>query len=121
MDHYLIIDPGDIKSEHQQQQPGSLSIATSRAQTIGEITPDMKHPKTSTIYWTGLGMSINRVISGSTKKQQNRHSQERINCLKIDKRHQWVKYVTKQKNHNGRYIPQEPIKEDEDKLTKIIN
>jgi hypothetical protein len=42
---HLIIDPGDIKSK--QQQPGLLYVATSRAKTIREITPDMKHPKTS--------------------------------------------------------------------------
>jgi hypothetical protein len=65
---HLIIDLGDIKSE--QQQPGLLYVATSRAKTIGEIAPDMKHPKTSAIYWTGTGMSINRVINGSTKKQK---------------------------------------------------
>jgi hypothetical protein len=45
---HLIIDPCDIKSK--QQQPGLLYVATSREKTIGEIIPDMKHPKTSTIY-----------------------------------------------------------------------
>jgi hypothetical protein len=93
---HSIIDPGDIKSK--QQQPGLLYVATSHAKTIGEITPDMKHPKTSAIYWTGSGMSINRVINGSTKKQQNTQSHEKINCLKIDKRQQLVKYSTKQNN-----------------------
>jgi hypothetical protein len=44
---HLIIDPGDIKSE--QQQPGFLYVTTSHAKTIGEITSDMKHPKTSAI------------------------------------------------------------------------
>jgi hypothetical protein len=67
-----MIDPGDIKSE--QQQPGSLSVATCHANTIGEITPGMKHQKTSAVCWTGLGMSINRVINSNTKKQQNTHS-----------------------------------------------
>jgi hypothetical protein len=57
----------------------------------------MKHPKTSAIYWTNLGTSINRVINGSTKKLQNTHSEEKVDCPEIDKTHQWVKYVTKQK------------------------
>jgi hypothetical protein len=63
---HFIIDPGHIKSK--QQQPGLRYIATSHAKTIGDITPYMKNAKTSTIYWTSSGMSINRVIKGSTKK-----------------------------------------------------
>jgi hypothetical protein len=65
---HSIIDPGDIKSK--QQQLGLLYVATSRAKTVEEITPDMKHPKNSAIYWTSSGVSINRVINGSTKKQK---------------------------------------------------
>ncbi len=36
--HYLIIDPGDIKTE--QQQPGILYVAMSRAKTMGNMTND---------------------------------------------------------------------------------
>jgi hypothetical protein len=54
---HLIIDPGDIKFE--QQQPGLLYVATSCVKTIGDITQDVPHPKTSALYWTGSGMSVN--------------------------------------------------------------
>ncbi len=95
-DHFqhLIIDPGDIKSK--QQQPG-LYIATSCEKTIGDMTQDVPHPKTIALYWTGSGMSVNRVLNGTTKKQQNTQEQERFNCLKIDKRCKWVRYLTQQK------------------------
>jgi hypothetical protein len=91
---HLIIDPGDIKSE--QQQPGLLYVAISRVKTIGDMTQDVPHPKTSALYWTGSGMSVNRVLNGTTKKQQNTQGQERVNCLKIDKRCKWVRYLTQQ-------------------------
>jgi hypothetical protein len=86
---HLIIDPGDIKSK--QQQPGLLYIATSCVKTIGDMTQDVSP------YWTGSGMSVNRVMNGTTKKQQNTQGQERVNCLKIDKRRKWVRYLTQQK------------------------
>jgi hypothetical protein len=92
---HLIIDTGDIKSK--QQQPGLLYIATSHVKTIGDTTQDVPHPKTSALYWTGSGMSINRVMNGTTKKQQNTQGQERVNCLKIDKRSKCVRYLTQQK------------------------
>jgi hypothetical protein len=53
--------------------------------------------KTSALFWTGSGMSVNRVLNGTTKKQQKTHGQERDNCQKIDKRHKWVRYLTQQK------------------------
>ena len=90
----LIIDPGDIKTE--QQQPGILYVATSRAKTIGDMAIDTPHPKTSALYWTGTGISINRILDGTTKRQQNSQQHERVNCLKIEKRHKWVTYLTKQ-------------------------
>ena len=61
------------------------------------MTHDVPHPKTSAFYWTGSGMSVNRVFNGTTKKQQNTQGQERVNCLKIDKRRKWVRYLTQQK------------------------
>lgn len=90
----LIIDPGDIKTE--QQQPGILYVATSRAKTIGDMAIDTPHPKTSALYWTGTGISINRILDGTTKRQQNSQQHERVNCLKIEKRHKWVTYLIKQ-------------------------
>jgi hypothetical protein len=61
------------------------------------MTIDTPHPKTSALYWTGTGISINRVLYGTTKRKQNSQQHERVNCLKIEKRHKWVTYLTKQK------------------------
>jgi hypothetical protein len=91
----LIIDPEDIKTK--QQQPGILYVATSCAKTIGDMTLDTPHPKASALYWTGTGISINMVLDGITKRQQNSQQHERVNCLNIEKRHKWVTYLTKQK------------------------
>jgi hypothetical protein len=93
---HLIIDPGDVKSE--QQQPGLLYVATSQVKTFGDMTQNVPHPKNSALYWTGSGMSVNRVMNGTTKKKQNTQGQERVNCLKIDKRRNWVRYLTGQKD-----------------------
>jgi hypothetical protein len=92
---HLIIDPGDIKTE--QHQPRILYVATSCAKTIGDIMEETPHPKTSILCWTGSGININRVINGTTKRQQNRQGHERVNCLKIEQRHKWATYLTKQK------------------------
>jgi hypothetical protein len=92
----LIIDPDDIKTE--QQQLGILYVATSHAMTIGDMMIETPHPKTSAPYWTGTGISINRVIGSTTKRQQNNQGQVRVNCLKIEKRHEWVTNLTKQKS-----------------------
>jgi hypothetical protein len=62
------------------------------------MTQNVPHPKNSALYWTGFGMSVNRVMNGTTKKQQNTQGQERVNCLKIDKRSNWVRYLTDQKD-----------------------
>jgi hypothetical protein len=63
---HLIINPGDIKSE--QQQPGILYVAMSRAKTMGDMTNDTQNPRNSAVCWTGSGMSKNRVLHGSLKK-----------------------------------------------------
>jgi len=91
---HLIIDPGDIKSK--QQQPGILYVATSRAKTIEHMTQETPQTKMSALYWTGGGMSINRVINGSTKKQPNKQGHNQVDCLKKEKRHKWVTYLLKQ-------------------------
>ena len=38
-------------------------------------------------------MSINRVLNGTTKKQLNTQGQESVNCLKVEKRRKWVRYL----------------------------
>jgi hypothetical protein len=41
-------------------------------------------------------MSKKNVLHGSTKKQIHTQGQERVNCLKIEKRDNWAKYLTQQ-------------------------
>ena len=50
----------------------------------------------SALYWTGGGMSINRVNNGSTKRQPNKQRRKWVNCLKIEKIHKWVNHLIKQ-------------------------
>jgi hypothetical protein len=66
-------------------------------------------------------MNISRVINSSTKKQQNLQGQERVNWHKIDKRHQWVFFLTKQNNITmaGTYHKSQ-LRTIKKKLTKII-
>ncbi len=45
---HLIINPGNIKSE--QQQPGILYVAMSRAKTMGDMTNDTPNPRNSAVY-----------------------------------------------------------------------
>jgi hypothetical protein len=105
----LIINPGDIKTE--QQQPGLLSVAVSRAKTMGDMTNDMPNPRNSAVYWIGCGMSINRVLHGSTKKQMHTQGQERVNCLKIKKRENLVNYLTEQcKNTSSQQYNKKKLK-----------
>jgi hypothetical protein len=44
-----------------------------------------------------LVQALDRVLDGTTKRQQNSQQHKRVNCLKIEKRHKWVTYLTKQK------------------------
>jgi hypothetical protein len=83
--------------QREQQQLGILYVATSSAKMIGDMMQETPQPKTSALYWTGSGLSINRVINGTTKRQQNRQGCKRVDCLKIEKRHKWVTCLTKQK------------------------
>ena len=83
-------------SKCEQQQPGILYVATSRAKTIEHMTQETSQTKMSALYWTGGGMSINRVIDGSTKKEPNKQGHKRVDCLKIEKRQKWVTYLIKQ-------------------------
>jgi hypothetical protein len=45
---HLIINLGDIKSE--QQKPGILYVAMSRAKTIGDMTNGTPNPRNSAVY-----------------------------------------------------------------------
>ncbi len=111
---HLIINPGDIKSE--QQQPGILYVAMSRATTIGDMTNNTPNPRNSAVYLTGSGMSKNRVLHGSTKNQIHTQGQERVNCLKIKKRDNWVNYLTQQcKNTSSEQYIKNKIEENKKK------
>jgi hypothetical protein len=115
----LIIDPGDIKSE--QKQPGILYVAMSHAKTIGDMTNDTPNPRNSAVYWTDSGMSKNRVLHGSTKKQIHTQGQERVNCLKIEKRDNWVKYLTQQcKNTLSEQYNKKKLKKIKKRTKKVI-
>jgi hypothetical protein len=117
--HHLIINPGDIKSE--QQQPGILYVAMSGAKTMGDMTNDTPNPRNSAVYWTGFGMSENRVLLGSTKKQMHTQGQERVNCLKIKKRENWVIYLTEQcKNTSSQQYNKKKLKKMKKKIKKVI-
>jgi len=74
----------------------TLDVGTSHAKTIEHMTQETPQTKMSALCWTGGGMSINRVINGSTNKQPNKQGHKQVNCLKIEKRHKWVTYLIKQ-------------------------
>ena len=109
---HLIIDPGDIKCE--QQQPGILYVATSRAKTIEHMTQETSQTKMSALYWTGGGMSINRVIDGSTKKQPNKQGHKRVDCLKIKKTQMGDILNQTTRTHNNKHIQQRPIEKNQE-------
>jgi hypothetical protein len=74
----------------------------SHAKTMGHMTPNNPHPKDSAIFWTGLRICKNRVLN-ITKK---RGLEDNItNCLKINKRQEWVNHLLKQSQltSSGRY------------------
>ncbi len=109
---HLIIDPGDIKTE--QQQPGILYVAMSHARTMGDMTNDTPNPRNSAMYWTGC-------LHGSTKKQMHTQGQERVNCLKIEKRENWVNYLTEQcKNTSSQQYNKEKLKKIKKKLKRSL-
>ena len=37
-------------------------------------------------------------MNGTTRKQQNMQGQKRVDCLKVDKRRKWVRYLTNHKD-----------------------
>lgn len=96
----LIVDPGNIAWE--QQCPGALYVALSRAKTMGD---DSSPPQNSAIYWKSDGMSTKRITDGSLRWDQKRRG-HKIDCQLIEKRANWVEYLdTKAKNTIGNKYP----------------
>ncbi len=85
------------------------------------MTNDTPNPRNSAVYWTGCRMSKNRVLHGSTKKQMHTQSQERVNCLKIKKRENWVNYLTEQcENTSSQQYNKKKLKKIKKKIKKVI-
>ncbi len=57
------------------------------------MTPNNPHPKDSAIFWTGLGICKNRVLNIIKKRGLNGNI---TNCLKINKRQEWVNHLLEQ-------------------------
>ncbi len=85
---HLIVDPGNLTTE--LQNPGILYVALSRAKTIGTVSPNNLHPKDSVIYWTGSGICTTRVLNITQKRKPDGTM---TNCLKDNKRQEWVDYL----------------------------
>jgi hypothetical protein len=88
--NYLIIDCGEKRFE--QQNPGLLYVATSRAKTLGDF--NAKYPLDSSLYWFGSGMCESRVRYAAYKLNPNR-SGEYIKCESAVKRTKWVLHLEK--------------------------
>lgn len=89
--NHLICDPGDLKWE--QKCPGALYTALSRAKTMGTFTDDK--PTDSAIYWKGSAICETRITNGALKRGK-RPTDQKVNCVLIDKRDNWVNYLTQQ-------------------------
>jgi hypothetical protein len=114
---YLIVNPGDLTTE--QQNPGILYTAMSHAKTMGQMTPNNPHPKDSAIFWTGLGISKIRVLNITKKRGLDGNI---TNCLKINKRQEWVNHLLKQSQltSSGQYSERRGNK-IEKKMPKKLN
>jgi len=95
MFRYLICDPGDLKWE--QDCPGALYVALSRARTMGYFRSGLKFTKKSVIYWVGDGINKIRIIEGSLKKGAKK-GDSKVKCELIKKRERWVQYLEQQRN-----------------------
>jgi hypothetical protein len=88
---HLIVDPGDLTTK--LQNPGILYVALSHAKTIGKVSPNELHLKDSTIYWTGSGICLTRVLNITQKRELDGNM---TNYLKFDKRQNWwITYLNK--------------------------
>ncbi len=88
---HLIVNPGNLTTE--QQNPRILYAAMSHAKTMGQMTPNNPCPKDSAIFWTGSGICKNRVLKITKKRGLNGNI---TNCLKINKRQEWVNNLLEQ-------------------------
>lgn len=93
MFRYLICDPGNLKWE--QDCPGALYVALSRAKTMGKFRSANKFTKQSAIYWVGDGINKIRIIDGSMKKGR-KNGDDKMKCELILKRDRWVSYLQEQ-------------------------
>jgi hypothetical protein len=93
----------------------------SHAKTMEDMTNDMPNPRNSAVYWTGCGMSKNGVLHGSTKKQIHTQGRERVNCLKIEKRDNWVTSLREQcKNTSLEQYNKKKLMKIKKKINKVI-
>jgi hypothetical protein len=60
---------------------------------MGQMIPSNPHPKDSAIFWTGSGICKNRVLNITKKRGLNGNI---TNCLKINKRQEWVNHLLEQ-------------------------
>ena len=95
MFRYLMVDPGNLKWE--QDCPGALYVALSRAKTMGTFMAEGHFTKKSAIYWKGDGISKTRIIDGSLKNGL-RKGDPKVKCENIVKRDTWVNYLKTRRN-----------------------
>ena len=94
MFRYLICDPGNLKWE--QDCPGALYVALSRAKSMGKFRSGNKFTKKSVIYWVGDGINKIRIIDGSMKNGKKK-GDPKVKCELILKRNRWVHYLQQQR------------------------
>ena len=96
MFRYLIVDPGDLKWE--QDCPGALYVALSRAKTMGDFTGGTESfTKKSAIYWKGDGITTKQIMEGSMKNGPKKGA-PKVKCDLIQKRDLWVHYLNKRRD-----------------------
>jgi hypothetical protein len=79
--NHLLVNHGNMTTE--QQNPGILYVAMSRAKIMSDMTPNNHHLKHSTKFWTGSRICKNRVLNITKKRGLEGNI---TNCLKINKR-----------------------------------
>lgn len=93
---YLIVNPGDLSWE--QQCPGALYVALSRAKPMGTSRDDTSFPKDSAIYWYGSGISTARILGGHLKNNTKKGG-PKVKTLLTTKQDQWVAFLHEKKEH----------------------
>jgi hypothetical protein len=83
------------------------------------LAHDNHHPKNSAIFWTGLGICKNRVLNIMKKKGLDGNI---TNCLKINKRLNWVNHLKKQSLiTSSAKCNEKQVKKLEEKYLKKLN